>query len=118
MLKGNEDEFLDTLATRVTAEDPELEKNHDPEELRGMARIALQRSEKYGFVHAMDQIEFVSVMFRRGPNFDAQPEIRSILEDTSLPADQKVDRLDSPLVPEAVWEKVAAERDDAPWSAS
>ena len=118
MLKGNEDEFVGTLVARVKAEDPDLEKKYEPEKLREMARAAMKRSETYEFIHAMDQIEFVALMFRKGPNFDAEPEVRSILDDNSLPADQKLDRLDSPLVPETVWEKVAAERDDAQWPTS
>ncbi|MEP6946304.1 MAG: hypothetical protein ABJA02_10330 [Acidobacteriota bacterium] len=115
MLKGNEEEFVDILVARVKTEDPELEKKHDPEQLRSMARSAVTRSETYGFVHAMDQIEFVVLMFGKGPQFDAEPEIRSILDDSSLPADQKLDRLNSPLVSETVWEKVATERDDTKW---
>lgn len=61
--------------------------------LEQMIRFGLKRAKSYGFESSGDLIGFVAVMFKTGPNFDEQHEIKSVLEDSQVLPNNKFEQL-------------------------
>lgn len=55
--------------------------------LQRMVKLGLARARSHGLHSDAQLLAFVSLMYEIAPNFDQQPLIRRILEDTSQPID-------------------------------
>ena len=77
LIKGTDEEWVETLLKETKESDPDISKKYDDDALRRMVRIAIKKAERYGFTPAKDQASFVSIMFEVAPNFDEQDEIRT-----------------------------------------
>lgn len=115
LIKGTDDEWVDFLVAHVKEKDPELANEYDDDALRSMVRTAIDKANRYGFTNAKDQSAFVSTMFEIAPNFDDQPEIKTVLEETQLPTSYRLDKLWSPAVPDDVWEKARNDYNKEAW---
>ncbi len=88
----------------------------NPEELRGiplvhvldMVEIGFQRGKRHGLMDDADLFSYVSVMFEIAPNFDEEPTLRAILEDSNQPLKVRWEALfkDEPRL-NAAWERAA-----------
>lgn len=114
-MRGSEDRFVDHLVSHIKSEDPEISDEYTDDELRNMVRIGIKKAEGYGFTLSEDQSAFVAIMFEVAPNFDTQPEIRSVLEESDLTPSARLEKLWSPAVPDEAWEKASEEYDESVW---
>ena len=115
LMRGSEDRFVEHLVTHIKTEDPEISTEYTDDELRNMVRLGIRKSEGYGFKLSEDQSAFVAIMFEVAPNFDSQPEIRSVLEENELTPSARLEKLFSPAVPDSVWDKASEEYDESAW---
>jgi hypothetical protein len=115
LIKGTDDEWVEFLVAHVKKEDPEIATEYQDDALRSMVRVGIEKADRYGFTAAKDQSAFVSIMFEIAPNFDDQPEIKAVLEETQLPTSYRLDKLWSPAVPDEVWEKARDEYNEEAW---
>lgn len=113
--KGSDDEFVEFLLAHVKKEDPELESKYDDDAIRVMVRTGIDKANHYKITSAKDQSAFVSIMFRIAPNFDGQPDIKAVLEETHSAAADRLEKLWSPAVPAEVWDKAVDDYDEAAW---
>lgn len=115
MIMGDEEEFVAFLVRQVKEEHPEIEEERDEEALRAMVRGGIRRAESHRFVNADDIAAFVAVMFEIAPNFDEQKEIRAVLDDHKTPANQRLEKLWSPVVPDEAWDEARDNYDEDAW---
>lgn len=95
--------FIDTLMGDIRERHRQLAD--DDETLRRKIKVGIGRARKNG-LHTDDQFwEYVRIMFETSPNFDQEPRIRTMLDDTSLPIDDR-------------WEALFEERFDDAWEAA
>jgi hypothetical protein len=80
-----------------------------------MVRNGIKRAESHLFKTAEDITAFVSIMFEIAPNFDEQPAIKSILDDSKFPPADRLERLWSPLVTDEDWEQAANNYNENSW---
>ncbi|MBS1794068.1 MAG: hypothetical protein JSS81_09455 [Acidobacteria bacterium] len=117
LIKGTDEEFVEFLANHAREEFPEKTAERDDETLREMARGGIRRAESHGFATAEDITAFFSVMMEIAPNFDEQPAIRAVLDDEQFEPAMRLERLWSPLVPEAAWEEAEKNYNENAWFA-
>lgn len=115
LMRGSEDRFVEHLVSHIKKEDPEISTEYTDDELRNMVRVGIKKAEGYGFTLSEDQSAFVAIMFEVAPNFDTQPEIRSVLEESELTPSARLEKLWSPAVPDEAWEKASEEYDESVW---
>jgi len=115
LIKGTDDEWVETLVRQTKENDPEISKKYDDGALRDMVRIGIRKAESYGFTAADDQAAFVSIMFEVAPNFDDQDEIRAVLEESSLKPSYRLEKLFSSVVPEEAWDKAEENYKEEAW---
>ncbi|MDM7920749.1 MAG: hypothetical protein QUS14_00500 [Pyrinomonadaceae bacterium] len=115
LMRGGEDRFVEHLVGHIKSEDPEISTEYTDDELRNMVRLGIRKSEGYGFKLSADQSAFVAIMFEVAPNFDSQPEIRSVLEENGLTPSARLEKLWSEAVPDSVWDKASEEYDESAW---
>ena len=115
LIKGTDDEWVETLVRQTKEDDPEISKKYDDDALRSMVRVGIKKAEHYGFTAADDQAAFVSIMFEVAPNFDDQDEIRAVLEESGLKPSYRLEKLFSSAVPEEVWDKAEENYKEEAW---
>ena len=115
MIMGDEDEFVSFLVSHAKEEHPEVKEDYTDDELRIMVRGGIKKAKSYGFKHHDDITGFVAVMFEIAPNFDEQEQIKEVLEEEGLNANQKFDKLWSDIVPDEAWEEADENYDDKAW---
>ena len=94
--------FIDTLMADIRERRRQLA---DDETLRRKIKVGIGRARKNG-LHTDDQLwEYVRIMFETSPNFDQEPRIRKMLDDTSLSVDDR-------------WEALFEERFDDAWEST
>ena len=116
LIKGTDDEWVETLLKETKESDPDISKKYDDDALRRMVRIAIKKAERYGFTPAKDQASFVSIMFEVAPNFDEQDEIRTVLMEDNLKPSFRLQKLWSNAVPEEVWDKAEENYNEDAWN--
>ena len=116
LIKGTDDEWVETLLKETKESDPDISKKYDDDALRRMVRTAIKKAERYGFTPAKDQASFVSIMFEVAPNFDEQDEIRSVLMEDNLKPSFRLQKLWSNAVPEEVWDKAEENYNEDAWN--
>jgi hypothetical protein len=115
LIKGTDDEWVETLVGQVKEEDPDISKKYDDDALRSMVRVAIKKAERYGFTAADHQASFVSTMFEVAPNFDDQDEIKSVLLEDNLKPSYRLEKLYSDAVPEEAWDKAEQNYREEAW---
>lgn len=82
--------------------------------LQRMVRTGIFRARGYGFAAPDDLLTYVGIMFQVAPNFDAQPQIRALLADESIPPESRLDILTEARF-DAAWDEAEAAYDPADW---
>src|SRR5262245_45845822 len=98
LIKGTDEEFVEFLVEHVKEEFPEKAAERDEETLRTMVKNGIERAESHNLRSAEDQTSFISIMFEIAPNFDEQPQIKTVLDDEQFAPADRIERLWSPLV--------------------
>ena len=115
LIKGSDEEFVEFLVGHVKEEFPEKTAERDEETLRAMVKGGIGRAESHGFTSAEDQTAFISIMFEIAPNFDEQPQIRTVLDDPNFAPGDRLERLWSPLVTDENWEEAEQNYHENAW---
>ena len=115
LIKGTDEEFVEFLVGHAKEEFPEKVAERDDETLRTMVRGGVRRAESHGFTTAEDITAFISIMFEIAPNFDEQPQIKTVLDDENFPPEDRIERLWSPLVTEEAWEEAEKNYNENAW---
>lgn len=116
LIKGSDQEWVDFLTEHVKGDNPTLKDRYTDDQIRQMVRSGIARSESHGITSAEEQSAFVSIMFKIAPNFDDQPEIKSVLDDDRFLPPQRIENLWSPAVPDETWDKAKAAYDESAWN--
>ena len=112
---GTDEEFVEFLVGHIKEDHPEIESERDDETLREMVRGGIKRAKSHKLKTAEDLTAFVSIMFEVAPNFDEQPEIKTVLDDKTFPPEERIERLWSPIVTEEAWEEAESNYDENAW---
>jgi hypothetical protein len=115
LIKGTDEEFVEFLVGHVKEEFPEKAAERDEETLRAMVRGGIRRAESHGFKTAEDITAFISIMFEIAPNFDEQPQIKTVLDDEGFAPEDRLERLWSPLVTDEAWEEAEKNYHENAW---
>jgi len=115
LIKGTDEEFVEFLVGHVKEEFPEKTAERDEETLRTMVRGGIERAESHGFTTAQDITAFISIMFEAAPNFDEQPQIKTVLDDEKFAPEDRIERLWSPLVTEENWLEAERNYNENAW---
>ncbi len=115
LIKGTDEEFVEFLVGHAKEEFPEKTDKRDDETLRTMVRGGIKRAESHGFKTAEDITAFISIMFEIAPNFDEQPQIKTVLDDANFPPEARLERLWSPLVTDEAWEEAEKNHNENAW---
>ncbi|MGA3402729.1 MAG: hypothetical protein ABSC95_26265 [Acetobacteraceae bacterium] len=108
------DRFINETAELLRAERAEAVAGLPADRLRDRVAHAFDRAEAYGMRDDDALQHFTMLMFEFGPDFDDHPRVRAILEDPSIPADDRLDDLLEHL-PHRVWEELLILADHAGW---
>jgi hypothetical protein len=117
LIKGSDEEFVEFLVGHVREEFPEKTAERDEETLRTMVKGGIRRAESHEFRTAEDQTAFISIMFEIAPNFDEQPQIKTVLDDEQFAPKDRLERLWSPVVTEEAWEEAEKNYNEDAWFA-
>lgn len=82
--------------------------------LREMVAGGIARARRHGLTWESSLTLFVALMFEIAPNFDEHPVIRSILEEPTLPPDERLDLLPDRISDEE-WEEARQSYDRNAW---
>jgi hypothetical protein len=113
-LLDDEQAFVDFIIEHLNEESPELIDRLPLDALREMVSNGIARAKKYGLRSPEDLTAFVAVMFEIAPNFDEQPEIHQVLQDESIPIDERFDLIFEKVSDEA-WEEADRNYDYEAW---
>ncbi|MBA3805012.1 MAG: hypothetical protein H0X14_04790 [Acidobacteria bacterium] len=109
-LPKTDEEIVEFIVKHLHEESPNLIERLPPESLREMVGNGVARARGHGLRRLEDLTAFVSIMFEIAPDFDEHEELRRVLRDDGVPADERMDRLfDSEL--DDAWEEVVRYRD-------
>ena len=109
-LPKTDEEVVDFIVAHLREESPSLIERVPPESLREMVGNGVARARGHGLRRLEDLTAFVSIMFEIAPDFDEHTELRHVLRDDSIPADERMDELFDPELDDA-WAEVARYRD-------
>lgn len=98
----NEPAFVEALAAKVRRRHPTYRQTEPM--LRDSIRTGIRRAQRNGLKSDSLISEFVLIMFEIAPNFDQQNDIRAMLDNLGLPAEQRWERLFAPEFDPA-WEE-------------
>lgn len=113
-LLNDGEEFIDFIIEHLQDESPELIYRIPHDTLREMIHNGLKRAKGHGLSSPEDLTAFVSVMFEIAPNFDEQPDIRRVLRDENVPANERFDSIFERVSDEA-WEEADQNYDYEAW---
>lgn len=115
-LPKEEQELVDFIVEHLYAEHRRYVAPLPPDDLRQMVVNGMRRARGHGLDTAATLASFVALMFVIAPNFDEQPAIRAGLDDTSVPPDQRIDKM-MERVPDSAWDEAERNYDADAWFA-
>ncbi|WP_143195261.1 hypothetical protein [Archangium sp. Cb G35] len=101
-LQRDPEQFVERVLERVREQHPTLRSTDDM--LRDSIRAGVKRARVNGLRSDRQVSEFILIMFEVAPNFDQQKDIRQMLDDTSLPVEERWERLFTPAF-DAAWDE-------------
>jgi predicted small metal-binding protein len=113
-IANDEEELVKSIKQHIREENSEKIVVFSDEMFEEMVRTGIKRAKSHGFERAEDIAAFVAVMFEIAPNFDEQPEIKKILDDSNIPGEQKFERFWEQVSDES-WKKAEANYDSDAW---
>lgn len=113
-LQADAARFVSLIVDHLQQESPELVRDLPVPELREMVANGLVRARGHGLRADGDLMAFVSVMFETAPNFDEHPAIRRVLQDPSIPPNERLDAIFT-RVPGRAWEEAEQRYDAGAW---
>lgn len=109
-LPKTDEEIVDFIVAHLREESASLIERLPVESLREMVGNGVGRARGHGLRRLEDLTAFVSIMFEIAPDFDEHAELRRVLRDETVPADERMDELFDPELDDA-WEEVVRYRD-------
>ena len=82
--------------------------------LREMVEAGMARARGHGLTWESSLAAFVALMFEIAPNFDEHPRVRHYLDSSTVPPDERLNRLAASLSDED-WEAIERDYDAAAW---
>jgi hypothetical protein len=92
-----ERDFQRRVLEHVSKYAPGATRKLSPEELLRRVELSVARARKAGFATELGIVNYVSFMFVLGPLFDQHPTVSAVLQDKSLPLEERLDVLPSRL---------------------
>ncbi|MFH1897552.1 MAG: hypothetical protein ABH886_04850 [Candidatus Desantisbacteria bacterium] len=92
-LLHDEKAFVDFIIEHLREEHYNYVSSMPDSMLVGMVSNGLTRARSHGLTDPENLTAFVALMFVMAPNFDEHPVFQKILDDESIPVDQRLDRL-------------------------
>jgi hypothetical protein len=93
LARAEVEDFVRALADHLEESFPAAVRRIDRDELLASIRSWVDRAVAWGFETERQASAFVDVAFVLGDGFDRQPWARAVLEDRTLPARVRIDRL-------------------------
>lgn len=88
--------FEDDMTREISARFPSAIEDLGEEAVRERIRQGMERADRYAISTPADRARFIRFMFTLGPDFDTARRTRwagAILEDTTVPASARLDRI-------------------------
>ena len=82
-----------------------------------MIRGGIKRAESHQITKVEDTQNFIAKMFEIAPNFDEQAEIKAVLDEQNISPDKRIEKLQSPVISDDVWEKAKSNYKENAWFA-
>lgn len=108
LLQQDIEDFIERLLQLIADNMPEEIRGIPPALLREQIRLGIRKAWRYGLTSDEQVMAFVAVMFEIAPNFDREPVLQRVLQDTQLVPARRWDALfaDTPEL-NAAWERAA-----------
>lgn len=102
------------IADAIKKANPMRVEGLQPERVRSMVRIGIEKARAVGLTKAEDLGVFVSLMFEVSPQFDQEPTIATVLDDTVYTPEDRLSQLFD-RVPEEAWAAAVNLYDEKIW---
>ena len=102
------------IAGAIKKANPMRVEGLQPERVRSMVRIGIEKARAVGLTKAEDLGVFVSLMFEVSPQFDQEPTIATVLDDTVYTPEDRLSQLFD-RVPEEAWAAAVNLYDEKIW---
>ena len=117
IIKGTEEDFVNYLFDFVQSNHTEAAAKRDDKILREMIRGGIKRAASHQITKVEDTQNFIAKMFEIAPNFDEQAEIKAVLDEQNISPDKRIEKLQSPVISDDVWEKAKSNYKENAWFA-
>ena len=114
MLSNDERMLRQAIRRQVESDYPALVQGLPEDLLEQMIEAGLNAARGYGLQDPSSLAGFVYVMFEVGPGFHTHPAVRSVLTDTAIPPEKRLDAVFERTAP-AVWDEIALELSRQRW---
>ena len=113
-IAADDDEIAKIAAEAIRGSNPDRVSGLSESRLRSMARIGVDRARAAGFAKAEDIAVFVSLMFEVSPQFNEQPAIANVLQNTALTPNDRFEQIFE-QVPDDAWTEAQDLYDEKIW---
>jgi hypothetical protein len=113
-MAADDGEIAKIAAEAIRGSNPDRVSGHSESRLRSMARIGVERARAAGFSKAEDIAVFVSLMFEVSPQFNEQPAIANVLQNTALAPTDRFEQIFE-QVPDDAWTEAQDLYDEKIW---
>jgi hypothetical protein len=109
-----EENYVHKLEQYLRQNHAEAVQVYPNEQFHQMVINGIARARRHGLTFENKIAFFVALMFEIAPNFDEHPRIRDVLEEASLPPDERIDRLTEWVI-DRDWNEAKENLDTAAW---
>ncbi|MGI8641726.1 MAG: hypothetical protein ACR2MG_17500 [Pyrinomonadaceae bacterium] len=113
-IAADEEQLVEVVSRAIREANPARVADYDDKKLGKMVKIGIERAKSHELTRGQDIAAFVAVMFEVAPKFDEQEEIKTILNETMFPADERFYQLFE-RVSDDVWEEAEKLYEDTYW---
>ena len=113
-IAADEEQLVEVVSRAIREANPARVADYDDKKLGKMVKIGIERAKSHELTRGQDIAAFVAVMFEIAPKFDEQEEIKTILNETMFPADERFYQLFE-RVSDDVWEEAEKLYEDTYW---
>lgn len=89
----NDQQLVELIAQAIRETNAERTAHLDDAQLAAMVEYGVKRARSHDLRRAENLAAFVGLMFEIAPDFDLQPQIKTVLADANHPADERLFQL-------------------------
>lgn len=113
-IAADEEQLIEAISQAIRDFNADRVADYEDEKLGKMVKIGIERAKSHELTRGQDIAAFVAVMFEIAPKFDEQEEIKTLLNETMFPADERFYQLFERVSDEA-WLEAETLYEDTLW---